>query len=224
KALRHGRDAVLRISAACDQRADVVADAKPVDAGADALDGAGNLEPRDVGCAGWRRISSQPLEDVRPVDARGSHLDQDFARCRRRHRPLRRDQHLGAARLLDLDRDHESSPKVAVVVAGSRTMAASAMPRASAIVSTAGSAREPARTTPSPNSRIAISRSSTSIGRRARLRSAVRWARLFISVNTKCPRSTPQMVDAAPMVMKMVTVSGISIHAFTRQAQADATA
>src|SRR5690349_7418185 len=56
QALRLRRDAIARITAAGDERADLIADLETIDAQPDGDDRAGDLEPRNVGRARRRRI------------------------------------------------------------------------------------------------------------------------------------------------------------------------
>jgi uncharacterized small protein (DUF1192 family) len=51
-------------------------------------DGPRNFETEYVGSSGRRRIKPPALEDVGPVHARRSHLDEHFARTGTRHLPL----------------------------------------------------------------------------------------------------------------------------------------
>jgi hypothetical protein len=89
KALRRRHGAEFRVSSSRDQRADPVAvpPSVPMSCG---NDGSGDLEPRDVGRAGRRRVLTQPLHDVGAIHAGRFDADEHLARLRLRHRPLGR--------------------------------------------------------------------------------------------------------------------------------------
>ena len=106
QALRRRRRAVLGVGAARRERADRIAQLPPRDPCAQCRDSARGLEARQVRRARRRRIEAGTLGDVRPIDARRRDLDQDLAVLGLRHRPRRRHQRLGPARLLDLDAGH----------------------------------------------------------------------------------------------------------------------
>ena len=65
-----------------------------------------NFEAEDVRCAGRWRVAAAPLEDVRPVDARGLDADEDFARSRLRLRTLDRHENVRFTRFPNLNREH----------------------------------------------------------------------------------------------------------------------
>ena len=67
----------------------------PGDAVADTVNGTGDFEPQNVGGSRRRRIPAAALQHVGTIDARGRHLDQDFARNRLRLRTLDRHEHVG---------------------------------------------------------------------------------------------------------------------------------
>jgi hypothetical protein len=104
--LHFGRHAVLGVPAAVRQRAHPVPGLPHADRRAAGRDFARDLEARQVGRIRRHGIQPHALQDVGPVDARGGHPDQDLARARLGPRALGAPQHLGAARLLDLDRSH----------------------------------------------------------------------------------------------------------------------
>src|SRR5699024_2575891 len=73
-------DDLLRVPAAREEGADLVADGMALDTVAHRGDPAVALEPEHLGCPGWGRVQAPGLEQVRAVDRRGRDLDQDLAR------------------------------------------------------------------------------------------------------------------------------------------------
>ncbi len=106
QALRRGHGAVLGIGAARRQRAHGIAHLPAADARAQRRHGAGGFETGQIRRARRRRIEAGALGDVGSVDARRRDLDQQLAVLGLRHRPRRRHQRFGPARLLDLDTGH----------------------------------------------------------------------------------------------------------------------
>jgi hypothetical protein len=73
------RQAIFGIAAAHHQRHHAVADLPALDVRAECYDFAGDLEPRNIGRAGRRRVEALALHHVGPVDAGSRHLHQDLA-------------------------------------------------------------------------------------------------------------------------------------------------
>ena len=67
---------------------------------------AGDLETRDIGRAGRRRIKALALHHIRPIDPRGRDLDQHFAFARARQRTPLGHEHIRSAGRADRDRSH----------------------------------------------------------------------------------------------------------------------
>ncbi len=110
--LRRRRHAVLRVATARHERAHCVPDVPPRDVGTDGRDGAGNLETRDVRCAGRRRILPQPLQDVRTIHTGRLYAHQYVAGSRHGHRAFDQTQDLGPTRCRDFDRSHSGSKAI----------------------------------------------------------------------------------------------------------------
>ena len=102
QALRRRRDAVLRVAAARDQRADAIPVVPPSDARPASANRSRDLEPGNVRCARRRRIVAEPLNNVRPVDAGGLDPDQDLAGSGQRNRPFGHTQDTGATRVAEI--------------------------------------------------------------------------------------------------------------------------
>ena len=100
------REAVFGVTAADDERHDLVAILPAGGPGPARDDFAGDFEPGNIGGARGRRIKAHPLHDVGPVDAGGGDLDQNLAGARRRRRALLRDQNVRSARRADRDDRH----------------------------------------------------------------------------------------------------------------------
>ena len=119
RALVSCTDAVFGIAAAGEERGHRVADAKARRAGAERRHLAGDLQPGNVGrSAGRRRVTAEPLQHVRPVDAGGPHADQD--------RGSSRGTGSGRWTTTSLSRPPGSVMATAVMVAGRVGMAGSA--------------------------------------------------------------------------------------------------
>ena len=113
------RGAEARIAAARHEGAYAVADLPAPTLVRDRDHGARHFQPWDVRRrAGRRRVSALPLQNVRPVHARGGHPDEHFAGLQRRHRPPLRFQHLRAARRAHHDRGHLFGKLHAVLLSG----------------------------------------------------------------------------------------------------------
>jgi hypothetical protein len=106
QALRLRCDAVLRVAAAADQRADRGPDREGLDARAEADDLAGDLEAGHRRRTGRRIVVALALHHVGPVDAGGRDPDQHLARARLRQRPGRRHQRLGSTEARQVDEGH----------------------------------------------------------------------------------------------------------------------
>ena len=92
----HGRDNhLLRVPAAGQQGADLVADLPADDPGAEGGDGAGALHPEDRGSAGRDRVLAGGLQQVGPIDGTRRDVDQHLARPGDRVRELRPAQRRG---------------------------------------------------------------------------------------------------------------------------------
>ena len=78
--LRH-RD-FLRVTAARQQRAHLLADLPPGDAGTDGGDGAAALEAERRGRAWWRPVTALSLQQVGTVDGRRRNVEHDLAGLR----------------------------------------------------------------------------------------------------------------------------------------------
>src|SRR5690606_9272490 len=104
--LRRGHGDLLRVPAAREQRAHLVADLPALDTLAERGDPAGALEPDDVRRAGRRRVVALPLQQVGAVDRARHHVDDDLARARDGVRDLGPLQHFRAARFPHRDRMH----------------------------------------------------------------------------------------------------------------------
>ena len=81
------RRAIFGIAAAMHERTDLVARSKARRAGALRGNKTGDLEARQIGSTRRWRIAAQTLRDIRPVDAGGGDLDEDFTRSRARQWP-----------------------------------------------------------------------------------------------------------------------------------------
>ena len=105
-----GRDRdPLRVPAAAEQRAHLVADGPAGHAVAERGDPARALQPRVRRGARRRRVVALPLQEVGPVDRAGGDLDEHLAGAGLRVRHLGPLQHLGTAGLADRDRVHGPS-------------------------------------------------------------------------------------------------------------------
>ena len=116
----------------------------------------------------------------------------------------------------------QTSPRVALVVAGSSTSAARTIPIPNAIVNIEvnGHTRTIAASTIRAE---AMTRSDTSSARDVRSRSALRFSRLKYSVNSRCARRTPPTAAQAPRPIKSDSVVGTLIHSLTYQPSVAAT-
>src|SRR6267154_545107 len=65
-----------------------------------------DLEARNVGCPGRRRIGTHALQNIRAIDARRVDANQGFAGAQLRRGSLSRPQHVRAARLGDFNCAH----------------------------------------------------------------------------------------------------------------------
>ena len=101
--MRYG---VLRIAAAGQQGGDAIADGMARDACSQRLDRARDLEARKIRRALGCGILALTLQDIRPVDARRRHPDEDFLLGRRGQGPCLRLQHVRPAKTVQCDRDH----------------------------------------------------------------------------------------------------------------------
>ncbi|GAA3054693.1 hypothetical protein GCM10020000_41060 [Streptomyces olivoverticillatus] len=97
---------LLRVSAARQQRAHLVADGPAAHPRPDRRDAAGALQARVGGGAGRRVVEALPLEQVGAVDGAGHDLDQDLSRSGRGVGDLRPHQGLGSAGYGNGDRMH----------------------------------------------------------------------------------------------------------------------
>jgi hypothetical protein len=104
-ALRHGH--LLRVTAAGQQRAHLVADLPADDARAQRGDPAAALQPGIRRRARRRRVEALPLHDVGRVDPGRHHVDDHFARSRHRVGHLGELEHVRPARAGDDDGTHE---------------------------------------------------------------------------------------------------------------------
>src|SRR5439155_7341425 len=105
QALRRWRDTVLRVSAAGNERAHLLANRPAGHALADRFDRARHFESRYIGGTGRWRISAATLQNVRSVHAGCHHPDQHVARCGLGLRALHRHQNFRTAGLSYLDCD-----------------------------------------------------------------------------------------------------------------------
>ena len=117
---RHG--GVLGVAAAGNERRDAVARRERRAVGPRRLragrhDGAGQLETRDVGGSGRRRVLAHPLHHVRPVDAGRRDFDEHLARARNGHGPLGHSENIWASRPGDFDDAHRGHGVVSSVLA-----------------------------------------------------------------------------------------------------------
>lgn len=101
---RHG--AILRITAAIGERADLVARFKFADAFAERHHFSGNFEAEDRACVLRRRIGALPLRDIGAVDAGRLDPHQDFASGGGWQRCLRKLHHLRATMGGKVDEAH----------------------------------------------------------------------------------------------------------------------
>ena len=95
-----------RVTPARDERAHVVALAPSRDVRANGRDRAGDFEAGEVRHARGRWILTEPLQDVRTIDARSFDAYQHLAVSGGRYRPIDQSQDVRAAGLRDLNRFH----------------------------------------------------------------------------------------------------------------------
>ncbi|MNT32705.1 hypothetical protein D3C72_1686010 [compost metagenome] len=95
--------AVLRVSAARRQRADLVAGLPGTDLGADGHDGARHFQAQVGRGAEWWRVGARALQHVGTVDARIGDLDQYLPPLGRLHVALRDAHAVGRAALAVID-------------------------------------------------------------------------------------------------------------------------
>ncbi len=100
------RRAILRIAAAGDEGAHFVPHLVARGVGAQGHHRAGDLQTRNVRCAGGWRIEALALHHVGAVHTCGRHLNQHLAGAGRGHRPLGQDEGLRAAGGRDGDGVH----------------------------------------------------------------------------------------------------------------------
>ena len=104
--MRRLGNAVFGIAATADQRADAAAQLVVIYALPDGDNFASHLEPGNRRSAQRRRVGTQPLCNVRPVDPGIGDLDQHFALAGLRNWQSLWFQHLWAARRIKADRGH----------------------------------------------------------------------------------------------------------------------
>ena len=102
-----GTDDLLRVAAAGEQRARLVADLPAADAGSDLADPPGALQAGELGGAGRRRVVPLALHDVGAVHPGGHDVEDDLAAAGLGVGLLGPLEDLGATRLADGDAVHD---------------------------------------------------------------------------------------------------------------------
>ena len=98
--------AILGVTAAMGQRHDRIADFPAAHGRAGGHDFAGNFEARQVARVVGHRVQPEPLQHVRPIHARGGHLDEHVVFPDSGHALGDGDEHFGTTGFFDRDGAH----------------------------------------------------------------------------------------------------------------------